>query len=55
MSKSKTLRWALVGSTLMFGLGLGSCNLSSLGSLAPLAILAALTGTSFGGGNDTAS
>ncbi len=46
MSKSISLRWALLGSGLLFaGLGLGSCNLESLTGLLPLILLGGLTGT----------
>jgi hypothetical protein len=43
MLKSTSLRWALLGSGLLFaGLGLGSCNLSSLTGVLPLALLGGL-------------
>jgi len=41
-----SLRWALLGTGLLFaGIGLGSCNLSSLTSLLPVALIGSLLGS----------
>ena len=49
MLKSASLRWALLGTGLLFaGLGMGSCNLSGLTGLLPLVLIGSLLGNSTG-------